>query len=60
MESDGEDAKKMVITRNAATGWKTYKVEVFQPRSFNERNYLVPIPQSETRYNVKFEQNPDY
>lgn len=58
--SDNEDAKKMVITRNAATGAKTYKVEIFQPRSFNERNYLVPIPQSEIERNAKLEQNPGY
>ncbi|MCE6992459.1 RagB/SusD family nutrient uptake outer membrane protein [Dyadobacter sp. CY323] len=60
MATDNEDAKKMVITRNAATGAKTYKVEVFQPRSFNERNHLIPIPQSEIERNAKLEQNPGY
>jgi hypothetical protein len=60
MATDNEDAKKMVITRNATTGAKTYKVEVFQPRSFSERNHLVPIPQSEIERNAKLEQNPGY
>jgi hypothetical protein len=39
---------------------KTYKAEVFQPRSFNEHNYLIPIPQSEIESNAKLEQNPGY
>jgi hypothetical protein len=60
MVSDNEDATKMVITRNTTTGAKTYEVEVFQPRSFNEQNYLVPIPQSEIERNAKLEQNPGY
>ena len=60
MQTDNEDAKKMVINRNAATGAKTYKVEIFQPRTFNERNHLVPIPQSEIERNAKLEQNPGY
>ncbi|GAB3275196.1 RagB/SusD family nutrient uptake outer membrane protein [Larkinella harenae] len=59
-ETDNEDAKKMVITRNATTGQKTYKVEVFQPRAFKERNYRVPIPQSEIERNPLLEQNPGY
>lgn len=60
METDNEDAKKMVITRNAATGQKTYKVEVFQPRAFQERNYLIPIPQTEIERNSQLQQNPGY
>lgn len=60
METDNEDAKKMVITRNPTTGQKTYKVEVFQPRAFKERNYLVPIPQSEIERNSQLQQNPGY
>ncbi len=60
METENEDAKKMVITRNPTTGAKTYKVEVFQARAFKERNYLVPIPQSEIERNGKLEQNPGY
>lgn len=59
-ETDNEDATKMIITRNPATGVKSYKVSVFQPRAFNERNYLVPIPQSEIERNPKLSQNPGY
>lgn len=59
-DTDNKDAEKMVITRNPTTGAKTYKVEVFQARSFNERNYLIPIPQNEIEKNGKLEQNPGY
>ncbi|MGV3556641.1 RagB/SusD family nutrient uptake outer membrane protein [Larkinella arboricola] len=60
LQTDNEDAKKMVITRNPATGQKTYKVEVFQARAFQERNYLVPIPQTEIERNAQLQQNPGY
>ncbi len=59
-ETDNIDAKKMTITRDPQTGNKTYKVEVFQERAFNERTYLVPLPQSEIEKNPLLEQNPGY
>jgi hypothetical protein len=59
-QTENEDAKKMTITRDPATGKKTYKVEVFQERGFNPRMYLVPIPQSEIEKNPLLEQNPGY
>lgn len=59
-QTENEDAKKMTIIKDPATGKKTYKVEVFQERSFNERMYLVPIPQSEIEKNPLLEQNPVY
>lgn len=60
MQTDNVDATKMSITHAAAAGEKTYKVEVFQERAFHERNYLVPIPQSEIERNPELEQNPGY
>ena len=58
--TDNENAKKMTIYRDQATGKKTYTPEVFQERAFNERNYLVPIPQSEIERNSLLKQNPGY
>lgn len=55
------NAKKMLITRDAMTLVKTYTVTDFLPaRAFNEKNYLLPIPQSEMERNKNFEQNPGY
>jgi starch-binding outer membrane protein, SusD/RagB family len=33
---------------------------VFQARTFVERNYLVPIPQTEIERNSQLQQNPGY
>jgi starch-binding outer membrane protein, SusD/RagB family len=52
--------KRVAITKDPATGKKTYKVVEFQPRAFTEKNYLVPIPQYEIAKNPKLTQNPGY
>lgn len=52
--------KRMSITKDPATGKKTYTVVEFQPRAFFEKNYLVPIPQYEIAKNAKLKQNPGY
>jgi len=50
--------KKMNIQKTGST--KTYTVSDFNPRAFFERNYLVPIPQSEIEKNPLLVQNPGY
>lgn len=54
-----EDSERMTITKDAS-GKKTYKVETFQERNFNDRNYLMPIPQAEIEKNPLLVQNPGY
>lgn len=54
------DAKRMSIYKDPDTGVKTYTVIDFQERAFYEKNYLVPIPQSEIDKNPLLEQNPGY
>ncbi len=54
-----EDGRKMTIIR-ASDGSKTYTVSDFNPRAFYERNYLVPVPQSEIDKNPMLVQNPGY
>jgi len=53
------DAQKIVITRNAG-GLDTYSVKTFQVRDFSDKNYLVPIPQSEIDKDPALTQNPGY
>lgn len=60
METDNIPAYKASITKDPATGKKTYEFTPFQERIFLERNYLVPIPQGEIDKNPKLEQNPGY
>lgn len=52
--------KKMIIIKNLTTGVKTYTVNAFNPRAFYDKNYLVPIPQSEIDKNPLLIQNPGY
>jgi starch-binding outer membrane protein, SusD/RagB family len=52
--------KKMIIMKNQTTGVKTYTVNAFNPRTFYDKNYLVPIPQSEIDKNSLLVQNPGY
>ena len=54
------DRLKMDIQKNEDTGKKYYSVSFFQPRHFHERNYLLPIPQSEIEKNAALKQNPGY
>jgi hypothetical protein len=51
--------KGISITKDAS-GNKTYKVFTIEARHFSEKNYLVPIPQSEIDKDSKLEQNPGY
>lgn len=52
--------RKMVIMKDPVTGVKTYTVSDFNPRAFSDKNYLVPIPQSEINKNPNLVQNPGY
>lgn len=52
--------KRMDIWKDLSTGVKTYTVIDFNPRHFYEKNYLVPIPQSEIDKNPLLVQNPGY
>jgi hypothetical protein len=57
------NAQEMEIHKDPVTGIKTYTVKDFLPaRAFFDRNYLLPIPQSEIERNVNplFTQNPGY
>lgn len=52
-------AKGISIIKDA-NGNKTYSVFTIEERHFYDRNYLVPIPQSEIDKDSKLEQNPGY
>jgi hypothetical protein len=55
------NAQEMLIERDPITGVKTYTVRDFLPeRVFFDRNYLLPIPQSEIERSPSFDQNPGY
>lgn len=55
------NAKKMLVQRNPTTLVKTYTVVDFLPaRAFTDKNYLLPIPQSEIERNKNLVQNPGY
>lgn len=54
-----EDGRKVTIIK-AANGTKTYTYSDFNPRTFYERNYLVPIPRAEIDKNSLLKQNPGY
>lgn len=55
------NAQKMLVQRDPNTLVKTFTVQDFLPaRAFFERNYLLPIPQSEMERNKNFVQNPGY
>jgi hypothetical protein len=52
--------KRMAVTKDLATGKKTYTVVAYQSRQFFDKNYLVPIPQYEIAKNSKLTQNTGY
>lgn len=52
--------KRILITKNLTTGVKTFVVDPFNPKAFFDKNYLVPIPQSEIDKNKLLIQNPGY
>lgn len=55
------NAQEMRIEKDPVTGIKTYTVRDFLPeRNFYDRNYLLPIPQSEIERSPSFSQNPGY
>ncbi len=53
-------ATRMDIKKDIATGEKTYTVETMYQRAFSDKDYLVPIPQSEIEKNKLLIQNPGY
>jgi hypothetical protein len=55
------NAKKMTVTKNTTTGVRTYTVGDFLPaRAFSDKNYLLPIPQTEIDRDPLLVQNPGY
>jgi hypothetical protein len=54
-----EPAKGISITKES-NGNKIFKVFTIEERHFSDKNYLVPIPQSEIDKDSKLEQNPGY
>ena len=54
-----EDAIGMEVTKNHATGEKTYRYFTQQPRSFPASHYLFPIPLEEMN-KTNWTQNPGY
>lgn len=56
-----QNAKKILVQRDPVTTVKTFSVVDFLPaRAFSDKNYLLPIPQSEMERNKNFVQNPGY
>ncbi len=51
---------KGISIKKAGDGKKTYSVFTIEQRRFQEKNYLVPIPQSEIDKDKNLEQNPGY
>jgi starch-binding outer membrane protein, SusD/RagB family len=51
---------KGISIHKDANGNKTYKAFTIEQRHFSDKNYLVPIPQSEIDKDAKLEQNPGY
>ena len=51
---------KGISIHKDANGNKTYSVFTIEQRHFSDKNYLVPIPQSEIDKDAKLEQNPGY
>lgn len=55
------NAQEMRIEKDPITGAKTYIVRDFLPeRRFFDKNYRLPIPQSEMERSPSFTQNPGY
>lgn len=55
------NAKKMSVIKNTTTGVRTYTVIDFLPaRAFFDKNYLLPIPQTEIDRDPLLIQNPGY
>lgn len=54
-----EAAQGMAVKKDAS-GKKTYTIFTVEPRAFQEKNYLVPIPQSEIDKNPLLIQNDGY
>ena len=57
------NAKKMLIVKDPVTGIKTFSVvDLLPARAFFDKNYLLPIPQTEINKNANplFTQNPGY
>ena len=51
---------KGISIQKDANGHKTYSVFTIEPRHFDTKNYLVPIPQSELDKDPQLTQNPGY
>ena len=53
-------ATKMEIRKDLATGKKTYSVQIMYQRAFPDKNYLLPIPQTDIEKDASLVQNPGY
>jgi hypothetical protein len=55
------NAKKMSVIKNTVTGVRTYTVvDLLPARAFSDKNYLLPIPQTEIDRDPSLIQNPGY
>ena len=52
--------RKVDIVKNLVTGVKTYTYSVYQTRSFPDKMYYLPIPQTEINKTPALIQNPGY
>jgi starch-binding outer membrane protein, SusD/RagB family len=53
-------ANRMSVIKNTTTGIITYTVVKIEDRAFVDRNYILPIPQTEIEKNELLTQNPGY
>jgi starch-binding outer membrane protein, SusD/RagB family len=59
MVTENKPCRQVIITRNAATGAKTYRYQDLETRAFSEKHYLLPIPRTEIN-RTGLPQNPGY
>lgn len=57
--TENKPVRQVIITRNPSTGVKTYTYQALEPRTFNSRHYLMPIPRTEIN-RTGLQQNPGY
>lgn len=57
--TENKPVRQVIINRDASTGVKTYTYQVLEPRSFNAKHYLMPIPRTEIN-RTGLQQNPGY
>lgn len=59
-QTENATIHRMMITKNLASGKKTYEVKQLQERKFLSQHYFLPIPRSEIEKDPNLIQNPGY